>query len=85
MTTSITKFYHYAECGVLFAAMLNVIMLNVIMLNVIMLNVIMLNVIMLNVIMLNAVMPSVLALSLHQCYLNFEDFESVSYSRMIVR
>jgi hypothetical protein len=41
---------HYAECCILFIAMLSVVMLNVIMLNVIMLNAIMLNVIMLNVV-----------------------------------
>ncbi len=41
---------HYAECGVLFNAMLNVIMLSVVMLKVIMLNVIMLSVVRLSVV-----------------------------------
>ncbi len=54
---SITALYSYAECRVLFIAMLNVVMLNVVMLNVVMLNVVMLNAVMLSVVVLNVVAP----------------------------
>ncbi len=39
MTFSMSMLYHYAECGIFFTTMINVIMLSVVMLNVVVLNV----------------------------------------------
>jgi hypothetical protein len=68
MTLSIPMFgynaqYHYDECNILFAIMLNVVMLSVFMLNVIMLSVVMLSFVMLSVVMLSVIMLSVIMLS----------------------
>ncbi len=53
----------YAESGILFNFMLNVIMVNVVMLSVLILNVIMLNVLMLNILRLNDLMLNVIILN----------------------
>jgi hypothetical protein len=54
---------YYAECGILFTIMPNVIMLSVIMLNDLMLSVVILSVVKLNVVMPSVVMLSVIMLS----------------------
>jgi hypothetical protein len=47
---------HYAECCILFIAMLSVVMLNIVILSVIMLNIITMNVNMLNVVVPKSVL-----------------------------